>query len=111
MAAYAAVVIGIGAVLVWNNFLPAINDSGNITGSTAGYSMSKSYAGPVFPLTLSKEDNTITAARNIKYDFPLSRNIIVFGKLMLKTLILLTTSSKKKNYRSYLPICRKFRRY
>ncbi len=42
-----------------------------------------SYAGPVFPLTLSAENNSITAERNITYDFELWKNHWVTNEYMV----------------------------
>lgn len=74
IAACIVVVIGISSALVRQSLLPFGGNAEESSGSghLGGSSVFMSYAGPVFPLTLSEPDDTITATRNIAYDFSLS---------------------------------------
>ena len=66
-----------------------------------------SYAGPVFPLTLSETENDIIVDRNISYDFLCPMKAYVFGAQMWKTAILSLILPQKKNCKCHISFCRK----
>ena len=76
IAACAVLVVGIGGIILWQNILPFAGSSGDAGSSGNGHGKGStifmSYAGPVFPLTLSEKDNQVTADRHITYDFSLA---------------------------------------
>lgn len=99
IAACAVVVIGISSALVLQNLLPFGGNAGSSgSGHAEGSSVFMSYAGPVFPLTLSDPDNTITASRNIAYDFslPSDDSLRVWGTDVTDSYTLSNTSEKDK---------------
>jgi len=75
-AAAACVILaaGLGGVLLWHGLSPFGGKAGSNTAGSGGSghqegSTFMSYAGPVFPLTLAKAQNDITASRHISFDF------------------------------------------
>ena len=72
IAASLALVVGIGGYLLLNmNNLPQLPIGGSTGGSghTDGSTEFMSYAGPVFPMTLVTENDSIAAERRLVYDF------------------------------------------
>ncbi len=66
-ACLAVVVLGVG---IFTGFIPLLGGRAGQNGSgSEGASVFMSYAGPVFPLTLSGENTAIEAQRNITLDF------------------------------------------
>ncbi len=58
--------------MLWQNLLPFGGNAGTGgSGHAEGATTFMSYAGPVFPLTLSEPDSEMTASRRITYDFSL----------------------------------------
>ena len=70
IAASVLLIFGLSIIMIQNKFPIGGNTGMGSTGHTEG-SIFMSYAGPVFPLSLSEQDNEIVASRNISYDFPL----------------------------------------
>lgn len=109
-AACIVIAIGISGVLLLHNFVPL---GGNTGGGSIGHSESStfmSYEGPVFPLTLSEEDNTIMVIRNILYDFSLpdEDSIRVWGANIEDSYILSNSSTKEKTMNAIYPFVGSF---
>ncbi len=68
------------------------------------------YAGPVFPLTLREADNTITATRNIAYDFalPSEDSLRVWGATVKDSYQLNNPSAKEKTVTAKYPFAGNF---
>ena len=110
IAACAVVLLGGSGALVLQNLLPF---GGSTAGSGAGYaggSIFMSYAGPVFPLTLRESDNTITATRNITYDFalPSEDSLRVWGSTVEDSYQLNNPSAKEKTVTAIYPFAGNF---
>ncbi|TYQ16764.1 UNVERIFIED_CONTAM: hypothetical protein Cloal_3335 [Acetivibrio alkalicellulosi] len=110
IAACAVAVIIISGVLVIQNPFPF---GGNLRGGGVGRNQSNifmSYAGPTFPLTLSKEDNTITAIRNICYDFSLlgDNSVRVWGANIEDSYTLSNSSTEEKTIKAIYPFTGSF---
>lgn len=83
IAASTVLVIGISGTFILHSLYILGGKKGGVGSGHGESSIFMSYAGPVFPLTLSEADSTITAIRNILYDFSLSNEgVFVFGVLM-----------------------------
>ncbi|NLJ40350.1 MAG: hypothetical protein GX352_01870, partial [Clostridiales bacterium] len=78
IAASIILVLGMGTIALFNNWLPFGGssspgaESGSGSGHSAGATTFMSYAGPVFPLTLENAEENIAATRDISYDFALA---------------------------------------
>lgn len=111
IAACAIMVIGISGALVLRNFIPFGGNAGS--GGGAGHdegSIFMSYAGPVFPLSLSGEDDTITAIRNIGYDFSLPNedSLRTWGANVQDSYTLNNSSSEEKTIKAIYPFAGSF---
>lgn len=109
IAACTVMVIGISGALLLQIFFPF----SGISGGHAGHGESStfmSYAGPVFPLALSESDNTITAIRNILYDFslPNEHSISVWGANVEDSYTLSNSSTEKKTIKAIYPFAGSF---
>ncbi|NMB42171.1 MAG: hypothetical protein GX996_09590 [Firmicutes bacterium] len=100
IAACAVLVVGIGGIMLWQNFLPLGGSSGDAgsggNGHEGGSTVFMSYAGPVFPLTLSEQDSKVSADRHITYDFSLANedSLRVWGAGMQDNYILTNHSGQ-----------------
>lgn len=111
IAACAVVVIGISGGLVLQNLLPFGGNAGSSgSGHAEGSSVFMSYAGPVFPLTISEPDDTVTASRNITYDFALANedDLRVWGTNVIDSYTLSNTSEKDKTIIALYPFVGNF---
>lgn len=111
IAACTVVVIGISSALVLKNLLPSGGNAGSSSsGHAEGSSVFMSYAGPVFPLTLSEPDDSITASRNIAYDFsmPSEDSLRVWGTNVTDSYTLSNTSEKDKTVTVLYPFAGSF---
>lgn len=111
IAACAVVVIGISGALVLQNFLPFGGNAGSGgSGHAEGSSVFMSYAGAVFPLTLSEPDDTVTADRHIAYDFALENeeSLRVWGANVTDSYTLSNTSEKDKTVTVLYPFAGSF---
>ncbi len=68
IAACAALVIGVGGSALWRMGAFPLAGSGGRSGHEEG-SVFMSYAGPVFPLTLSEATDDLTSERKVDFDF------------------------------------------
>ena len=70
-----------------------------------------SYAGPVFPLTLSETENDIIVDRNISYDFSLpdEESLRVWGANVEDSYTLTNTSAEEKTVNAIYPFAGSFR--
>jgi hypothetical protein len=110
IVACAVMFMGIGGTLLLQDLLPF---GGNTGSGGAGHdegSVFMSYAGPVFPLTLSQEDDTITAIRNISYDFSLPNedSLHIWGASVKDSYILNNYSSEEKTIKAIYPFAGSF---
>jgi len=100
IAACAVLLIGIGGIMLWQNPLPFGGSSGDAgsggNGHAEGSTVFMSYAGPVFPLTLSEQDSEVTANRHITYDFSLANedSLRVWGSQVQDNYILTNHSEE-----------------
>ncbi len=81
IAACAILAVSLGGIMLWSGLFPYGGRTGSESDGNAGSAGSggsghpegsttfMSYAGPVFPLTLTEAQDGITADRNISYDF------------------------------------------
>jgi len=103
------IVLGIcGALLVQNLFSFAYNTADDADHNESSTFMS--YAGPLFPLTLSEADNTISATRNISYDFSLPNedSIRVWGADVQDSYTLTNSSTEEKAIEAIYPFAGSF---
>ncbi len=110
IAACAVIIISISGVLLLKNLLPFGGNTGSGGTGHQGNSIFMSYAGPVFPMTLSEEDNTIIAKRNILYDFSLPHedSIRVWGAQVMDSYTLSNSSSEEKTVKVIYPFAGRF---
>jgi hypothetical protein len=104
--AFAAVItIGISAAILLQNLLPLGGSSGSGGTGHGENSVFMYYDGPVFPLTLKDEDNTINADRNINYDFSLKNedSIRVWGANVQDSYTLKNLSDNEKIINTIYP--------
>jgi len=104
-------VIGISAALLLKNFS---SFGGSIGSDGLGHGESStfmSYAGPVFPLTLSESDDTITAVRSILYDFSLpgKDSTSVWGANVEDSYTLSNSSTEEKAIKVIYPFVGSFK--
>ncbi|NLL72969.1 MAG: hypothetical protein GX237_05520 [Clostridiales bacterium] len=110
VAACIVMAIGIRGAYSLPDLLPF---GGKAGGSGSGHGESStfmSYAGPAFPLTLSQPDNTVTATRNIIYDFSLPNedSIRVWGANVEDRYTLINSSTEEKNIEAVYPFIGSF---
>lgn len=110
VAAVAVMAIGIGGALLLNNLLPFGKNAGSGGLGHAEGTVFMSYAGPVFPMTLSEEDTTVRASRNIAYDFllPDANSIRVWGANVKDSYTLSNSSSEEKVIKAIYPFAGSF---
>ncbi|HBN85702.1 MAG TPA: hypothetical protein DDZ89_17885 [Clostridiales bacterium] len=108
VAAGLVVVLGIGTILALQGLLPFGGSSGGA--GHMGGSTFMSYAGPVFPMSLSKEDSDIAANRNIVYDFSLPRedSVRVWGSDVKDSYLLHNSSKEEKRITAIYPFAGSF---
>lgn len=108
IAACAILVIAISGIFIIENFYPFGGSSGGF-GHDEGTGF-MSYAGPVFPLTLSEPDNAITASRSLQYDFslPHADSIRVWGADVTDSYILANSSAEEKRIKAIYPFAGSF---
>lgn len=108
IAASVLIVIGVSGIFAYRNHFNMGSSSGG--GGHDESSTFMSYAGPVFPLTLSEADDTITASRNILYDFPLTgkENKRVWGAFVTDSYNLSNTSNEEKRIKFIYPFAGRF---
>ncbi|MEW9124985.1 MAG: hypothetical protein AB2421_19900 [Thermotaleaceae bacterium] len=110
IAACTVMVVGIGGALLLQNLFHVGGNTGS--GGTGHYESSAfmSYAGPVFPLILSEEDNTIMAIRNILYDFSLPNedSIRVWGANVEDSYTLGNSTTEEKTIKAIYPFAGSF---
>lgn len=110
VAACALVAIGIGGALMMQSRLPFGGNAGSGGIGHGDSSIFMSYAGPVFPLTLNKADDKITAIRNITYDFslPAEDSVRVWGSNVADSYTLSNYAPKEKTVRAIYPFAGSF---
>lgn len=110
IAACAIMAIGISGALLLQNFLPFGGNTGSGDAGHGESSIFMSYAGPVFPLTLSEEDNTMMTIRNILYDFSLPNedSIRVWGANVEDSYTLSNSSTEEKTIKAIYPFAGSF---
>jgi hypothetical protein len=110
IAACAVMVFGISGVLLFQNFFPFGGSTGSGGAGHGENSTFMSYAGPVFPLTLSKSDNSITANRSVLYDFSLPNedSIRVWGANVQDRYTLSNSSTEEKIIEAIYPFAGSF---
>jgi len=110
IAACTVMAVSIIAALIQQNFLPFGGRSGSGGAGHGEGSIFMSYAGPVFPLTLSEEDSTITALRNISYDFSLKSedSVRVWGAKVKDSYTLSNSSPEEKKVKVIYPFAGSF---
>ncbi|MGI5900414.1 MAG: hypothetical protein ACOX8S_10940 [Christensenellales bacterium] len=114
IAACAVLAVGAAAVMLQQSFrLPGGSSGGAGAGGSGhadGSSVFMSYAGPVFPLTLSEQDSEITANRHIAYDFSLARedSLRVWGAHVQDNYTLLNHSSQQREASLLYPFAGSF---
>lgn len=111
IAASIALIFGISIAIIQDK-LPIGGKSG--TGGTVNTeeNIFMSYSGPVFPLTLSSEDNQILATRNIAYDFSLKNedSLRIWGANVKDNYILSNSSTEDKTVSLIYPFAGSFNR-
>lgn len=114
IAACAVLVVGIGGIMLWQNLLPFGGSSGDAGSSGNGHgegsTVFMSYAGPVFPLTLSQQDSQITADRHITYDFSLANedSLRVWGAGVQDSYVLSNHSEQERKVSVLYPFAGSF---
>jgi len=110
IAACAVMAVGIIGTLIMQNFFPFGGSTGSGGTGHGESSIFMSYAGPVFPLTLIEEDSTITAFRNIGYDFSLRSedSVRVWGANVKDSYILTSSSLEAKTIKAIYPFAGSF---
>jgi hypothetical protein len=110
IAASLAVVLGIGIMMIQNGLPYGGSSEGGGAGHADG-SIFMSYAGPVFPLTLSETENDIIVDRNISYDFSLpdEESLRVWGANVEDSYTLTNTSAEEKTVNAIYPFAGSFR--
>lgn len=113
IAACAVLVVSIGSIMLWQNVLPFggnAGSGGSGSGHTEGNTTFMSYAGPVFPLTLSEADSEITANRHIAYDFSLASedSLRVWGTQVQDSYILSNQSEQERKVSLLYPFAGSF---
>lgn len=110
IATCAVIVIGISSILVLQNLPPFGGNAGSGGAGHGEGSIFMSYAGPLFPLSLSKADNGITAVRKIGYDFSLPRedSIRVWGANVQDSYTLSNSSKQEQTIKAIYPFAGSF---
>lgn len=114
-AACLLLVVGIGGIAAMNKWLPFGGNTGGAgaggSGHADGATTFMSYAGPVFPLTLREGDPTITATRNIAYDFALANedDLRVWGSHVTDSYTIHNSSAEDKTLRLIYPFAGSFK--
>lgn len=112
VAACAVILIGVGGLLAVRNLLPFGGNAGSGgAGHTEGSSTFMSYAGPIFPLTLSEPDQNVTADRNITYHFALEdeEDLRVWGSDVEDHYTLSNCANEEKSITAIYPFSGNFR--
>ena len=110
IAASTVLVIGISGTFILHS-LYILGGKKGVLGSGHGESsIFMSYAGPVFPLTLSEADSKITATRNILYDFvlPNEGSTRVWGTNVEDSYTLTNSSTEDKTIKALYPFAGSF---
>mgnify|MGYP000969149598 CR=1 FL=1 len=105
-----AMVIGIGGTLLLKNAIPF---GGNTGTGGAGHdegNVFMSYAGPIFPLTLDEKDHSMSATRDISYDFSLPNedSLRTWGANVKDNYTLYNHSSEEKTIKAIYPFTGSF---
>ena len=110
IAASIVIVLGMGAVLIQNGLPFGGSAGGGGAGHDEGSSTFMSYAGPVFPLTLSEVEKEIVTGRNILYDFslPYEDSLRVWGANVEDSYILTNISMEEKTVTAIYPFAGSF---
>lgn len=110
LAACAVMVLCIGGALIRHNLFPMGGKSGSGGSGHEESSTFMSYAGPVFPLTLSEADNAITAKRNTLYNFslPTEDSIRLWGADVEESYTLFNASTEDKTLNVIYPFAGSF---
>lgn len=114
IAACAVLVVGVGSIMLWQNLLPFGGSSGDAGSSGNGHedgsTVFMSYAGPVFPLTLSQQDSQVTADRHIAYDFSLAHedSLRVWGAGVQDSYVLSNHSEQERTVSLLYPFAGNF---
>ncbi len=111
IAASIIIVLGISAMMIQGSLPFGGNAGGGGSGHAEG-NVFMSYAGPVFPLTLSEVEKEVVTGRNILYEFslPYEDSLRVWGANVEDSYILTNTSIEEKTVTAIYPFTGSFMR-
>ena len=104
IAASIIIVLGISAMMIQGSLPFGGNAGGGGSGHAEG-NVFMSYAGPVFPLTLSEVEKEVVTGRNILYEFslPYEDSLRVWGANVEDSYILTNISMEEKTVTAIYP--------
>lgn len=110
IVASTVLIIGISGTFILHSLFILDGKKGGVGSGHGEGSIFKSYAGPVFPLTLSEADSKITAIRNILYDFvlPNEDSTRVWGTNVEDSYTLTNSSTEDKTIKVIYPFAGSF---